>query len=172
LLKAGIDTAIPLARIERTSLRGSSWLVTEFLADVVDLDQIVLSLLPHLERRALHRVKTGLSEALVELFARLCDARFYHRDLKASNILFTNWEGREGTARTMLVDLDGLQHRRWWHARRRWQPLVRIAASLRDYPALSRTDYARFLHQYLSRVGIPTANWKAYFRRLAREAAD
>ena len=170
LLHVGVDTAIPLARFERTSPPGSSWLVTEFVADVVDLDQIVLTLLSHLDRRALRKVKAALSEALVDLFARLYDARLYHRDLKASNILFTHWDGREGTAKTLLVDLDGLHHRRWWTARRRWQPLVRIAASLRDYPALCRTDFVRFLHRYLSRVGIPTAEWKAHFRRLAREA--
>lgn len=171
LLHVGIDTAVPLARIERTARPRSSWLVTEFVADVVDLDQIVLSLLPQLDRRALHRVKAALSEALVELFARLYDTRLYHRDLKASNILFTYWDGRGGPVGTMLVDLDGLHHRRWWAAGRRWQPLVRVAASLRDYPALYRTDFARFLRQYLSRVGIPTAEWKAHFRRLAREAA-
>lgn len=180
LLHIGVNTAIPLARIERTTPPRSSWLVTEFVADVVDLDQISLTLLPHLERSALHKVKTGLSEALVDLFTRLDDARLYHRDLKASNILFTHWEGREGPPRTMLVDLDGLHHRRGpsllgrlvrrWNARQRWQPLVRLAASLRDYPSLGRTDFAWFLRQYLSRVGIPTGEWKAHYRRLAREA--
>ena len=170
LLHVGIDTAIPLARIERTAPPRSSWLVTEFVADVVDLDQIVLALLSHLDRRVLHKVKAGLSEALVELFVHLYDARLYHRDLKASNILFTHWDGLEGAPRTMLVDLDGLHHRSWWTTRRRWQPLVRLAASLRDYPTICRTDFARFLHQYLSRVGIPTADRKARFRRLAREA--
>ena len=172
LLHVGVDTAIPMARIERTATPRSSWLVTEFVADVVDLDQIVLTLLSHLDRRALRKVKAALSEALVDLFARLYDARLYHRDLKASNILITHWDGREGPVGTMLVDLDGLHHRRWWTARRRWQPLVRVAASLREYPALCRTDFARFLQRYLSRVGIPTANWKAHYRRLARNAID
>ncbi len=171
LLDVGIDTAVPLARIERTVPPKSSWLVTEFVADVVDLDQIVLSLLPHLDQRALQKMKAALSEALVELFTRLDDARLYHRDLKASNILFTHWDGREGPVGTMLVDLDGLHHRQWWNARRRWQPLVRVAASLQDYPALCRTDFARFLRRYLTRVGIPTAEWKAHIRRLAREAS-
>jgi len=180
LLNAGIDTAVPLAWIERHSPCRSSWLVTEFVADVVDLDQIVLTLLSHLDRRVLCKVKAGLSEALVELFARLDEARLYHRDLKASNILFTCWDGREGAPRVMLVDLDGLHHRRGpsllgrlvrrWSAGRRWQPLVRIAASLRDYPSLGRTDFARFLRRYLARVGMPTAEWKARFRRLDREA--
>ena len=54
----------------------------------------------------------------------------------------------------------------------RWQPLTRLAASLRDYPALGRTDFARFLRQYLSRVGISTTQWKAHYRRLAREATE
>ena len=170
LLYVGVDTAVPLARIERTAHPRSSWLVTEFVANVVDLDQIVLSLLPHLDRRVSHKVRVALSEALVELIARLEDARLYHRDLKASNILFTHWDGLGSAAKSLLVDLDGLHHRNWWSARRRWQPLVRVAASLRDYPALCRTDFARFLRQYLSRVGISTTEWKAHYRRLAREA--
>jgi len=172
LLQVGIDTPVPLARIERTTPSRSSWLVTEFVADVVDLDQIVLSLLPQLERRALHKVKSGLVDVAVQLFACLDAARLYHRDLKASNILITNWEGRETRPRPMLVDLDGLHPRRWWDRRRRWQPLIRLAASLRDSPGLTRTDFARFLHRYLSQVGRPRAEWKTHFRRLSRDATE
>ena len=172
LLHVGIDTAIPLARIERTSPPRLSWLVTEFVADAVDLDQIVLTLLSQLDQTALHEVKTRVLTALVELFASLERAGLYHRDLKASNILLTNWDSVEEAARPMLVDLDGLHHRRWWSRRRQWQPLTRLAASLRDYPTLTRTDFARFLHRYLPRVGLPTAEWKAHFRRIARNATD
>ncbi len=172
LLEAGIDTAIPLARIERTSSPRSSWLVTEFVADVVDLDQIVLTLLPRYDRTTLRKVKLALSEELVELFARLNDARLYHRDLKASNILFTQWDGRGASPRPMIVDLDGLHARRWWDQRRSWQALVRLSASLRDYPALTRTDFARFLQRYLVRMAIPAKQWKAHFRRLARQAGE
>jgi len=172
LLQVGIDTAIPLARIERASGRGPSWLVTEYVADVVDLDQIVLTLLPQLDLRASHGVKTALSEALGELFVRLEDARLYHRDLKASNILFTHWDGQNGPPRPILVDLDGLHHRRWWNRRRQWQPLIRLAASLQDYHTLSRSDFVRFLQGYLRRVGAPTTLWKAHFRRLAHMASE
>ena len=172
LLQVGIDTPVPLARIERTTPSRSSWLVTEFVADAVDLDQIVLSLLPQLERRALHKVKTGMVDVAVQLFACLDDARLYHRDLKASNILITNWNAEDAPARPMLVDLDGLHPRRWWNRRQRWQPLIRLAASLREYPALTRADFARFLHRYLPHVGISTGEWKTHFRRLARSAED
>lgn len=172
LLEAGIDTAVPLARIEQTSRPRRSWLVTEYVSDVVDLDQIVLTLLPQQDRQSLHKLKVGTSEAVVELLARLDEARLYHRDLKASNILFTHWNGRDGTAKPLLVDLDGLHHRYWWNAHRRWQPLIRLAASLKDYPALTRTDFVRFLRQYLCRIGTPTAKWKTHFRRHARRAAD
>jgi hypothetical protein len=72
----------------------------------------------------------------------------------------------------MLVDLDGLHPRRWWDRRRRWQPLIRLGASLRDYPGLTRTDFARFLHRYLSQIGRPKAEWKTHFRRLTRDATE
>ena len=172
LLQVGIDTPVPLAWIERTTPPRSSWLVTEFVANVVDLDQIVLTLLPRMDRRARRKARNGVVDAVVELLARLDRAGLHHRDLKASNILMTNWEGRETRPRPMLVDLDGLHPRRWWDRRRRWQPLIRLAASLRDYPGLTRTDFARFLHRYLSQIGRPKAEWKTHFRRLTRDATE
>ncbi len=172
LLQVGIDTPVPLAWIERTATPRSSWLVTEFVADVVDLDQMVLTLLPRMDRRAWPKARNGVVDAVVELLARLDRARLHHRDLKASNILMTKWDGRDGSPRPMLVDLDGLHPRRWWDRGRRWQPLIRLAASLRDYPGLTRTDFARFLHRYLSQIGRPKAEWKTHFRRLTREATE
>lgn len=172
LLEVGIETAVPLAWIERKSHPRQSWLVTEYVADLVDLDQIVLSLLPQQDRRSSHKLKVGISEALVELVVRLEDAGLYHRDLKASNILFTHWDGRGGTARPMIVDLDGLHRLQWWNRRRQWQPLIRLAASLMDYSALTHTDFARFLHRYLRRVDTSSMEWKAHFRRLADRASE
>ncbi|MCH9010857.1 MAG: hypothetical protein IIC21_09550, partial [Chloroflexi bacterium] len=40
LIAAGIDTALPLALVTRHSPRREAWLITEFLADVVNLDQV------------------------------------------------------------------------------------------------------------------------------------
>jgi tRNA A-37 threonylcarbamoyl transferase component Bud32 len=172
LLQVGIDTPVPLVWIERTAPPRSSWLVTEFVADVVDLDQIVLTLLPQMDRRAWRKARNGVVDAVVELLVRLDRAGLHHRDLKASNILMTNWEGRETRLRPVLVDLDGLHPRRWWSPGERRQPLVRLAASLRDYPGLTRTDFARFLLRYLTQVGRPRAEWKTHFRRLTRDATQ
>ncbi len=170
LLRAGIDTAIPLAWMERPSTPRTSWLVTAYVGEVVDLDQIALTLLPQMDRRASQKARNGVVDAVVELLVRLDRAGLHHRDLKASNILITNWEGRETRLRPMLVDLDGLHPRRWWSPRERRQPLIRLAASLRDYPGLTRTDFARFLLRYLTQAGRPRAEWKTHFRRLARDA--
>ncbi len=172
LLQTGIDTAMPLARLEHASGRGPSWWVTEYVADVIDLDQIVLMQLPQLDPRASHKVKADISNAIVELFVRLDDARLFHRDLKASNVLFINWDGQKGPPQPILVDLDGLHGRRWWNRRRRWQPLIRLAASLKDYSSLTRSDFARFLGQYLRRNGTPAMEWKARFRQLAQDATE
>lgn len=169
LLKAGICTPLPLAVISTRGQRGESILVTEFVSDLVDLDRIAMLELPRLEHREARVIKQTLGPKIAELFARLDAGEFHHRDLKASNIPFTHW--RSNDASICLVDLDGLQRRRFWNGRDRMQPLIRLAASLRGYKAITRTDMARVLRQYLILTGRSDASWKEIFFHLARRVA-
>ncbi len=186
LLEAGINTAVPLAVIQRRRPRREAWLVTEFVPDLVDLDQVVLRLLPRLKCRRARRAKDTIIEAIADLLGRMERCGLTHRDLKASNILLNHWDGAAGPAAVWLVDLDGLGRRRFLQradvvnhrGRPRGlkpaarQPAARLAASLLSYTTVTRSDYCRFLQAYLVRTGSPPEAWKKHFRRLSRQASD
>jgi hypothetical protein len=167
LLRCGINTAQPLAIIERRTT-GEAWLTTAFITGLVDLDEVALTRLAQFEAPRQRQVKSSLLAAVVDLCARLETDGLYHRDLKASNILLADWAGRDGPVRPYLVDLDGVLRRSRWRAARRWRPLVRLAASLADYTSITRTDYARFLKAYLAVSGAPSEDWKPRFRTLGK----
>ena len=172
LLGAGIATAAPLAVLERRAPRREAWLITEFVPDAVDLDQVALVLIPRLEAERRRRVKKTIITAIVDLLERMERHELGHRDLKASNILLSNWDGQKEPLRLWLVDLEGLRPGRASSARRRRQPLVRLAVSLLGYDALTRPDCCRFVQSYLARAGTNHREWKPFFRELADAAAD
>ena len=168
LLEAGIATARPLALLERGGFDKAGWLITDEVPDAVDLDQFVLTILPRLEPGDRRNAKRALGAALATLLEQLERRGLYHRDLKASNILLTDWCD-VARLRLWIVDLEGLRRRGWWGGRR-WQPVVRLAASLLDYATITRSDFGRFLRVYLDRAGIPKTQWRARFGELGRKA--
>lgn len=165
---AGIPTAEPLALVERG---GAAWLITRFLHGLVDLDQVALTELPRLDAAFGRRVRNTVIDALADLFATLELKRLRHRDLKASNILLHQWNDPERVS-VWLVDLEGLTYRKAWHGSRRWQPLIRLAASLEGYAAVSVADHARTLRRYLVRTDGTDAGWRDVFQRLVGEVAS
>ncbi len=170
LLEAGIRTALPLAVVKRRRPRCEAWLVTEFVPGLVDLDEVVLRLLPRMERGRLRRTKDAIVKAIVEMLGQMVRHGLTHRDLKASNILLDKWDGADGPANVWLVDLDGLGRRRFAYGMRRWESVMRLAASLLGYTAVTRSDYCRFLQAYLTQMGSPRTDWKLHFRKLSRQA--
>lgn len=165
LAERGLATAAPLALIEQSS-RGESWIVTEYLPDLTDLDQIALTTLPNLGPRAAYRLKKGCILAVAELFAALERHAMHHRDLKATNILLSDAAATGSKhPRAYLVDLDGLRLRSWRRERDGRRRLMRLAASLAEYPTITRTDYARFLRQLAA-----DGQWKQQMRSLALAA--
>lgn len=163
---AGIGTPRPVGSIERWTPR-ASWFITEHLDGIVDLESYVLSVLPRIEQAKRHPTRTALIGALARLFRDLEQARLYHRDMKASNILIGQ---NKAPPRPMifLVDLDGLGRRLPW--RSRWKPIVRLGASLLDCQAVNQGDYARFLQAYLAARQEGRHLWRVHFRRLASQA--
>lgn len=170
LLRVGIDTAMPLAVIERTVAPRTAWLVTEAIPEAIDLDELASMRLPQLSRRRARSVKNALTAALVDFLGCMETHHIHHRDLKASNVLITDWDSAPAKPRVWIVDLDGVGLRHPLGRRRRWQPLMRLAASLLDYPMITRTDYVRFLKAYLSRTGTSQDAWKRRFRELQDRA--
>lgn len=151
LLRAEIPTALPLAWIERRWPQRESWIVTRFVPDLVDLDQVALSLIAQLDTNQVRAVKDGIIKALVELLFGFERHGLHHRDLKASNILLQSWDGGSGAPRTFIVDLDGLQQARFGAAALHRKRLTRLTASLLGYAAFTRADGFRFLRAYVGR---------------------
>ncbi len=171
LLRAGISTALPLAVLRRNRPARQSWLITEYLPGLVEMQHLALSELSRLAPRACRARKNALIQSAVELLGRLEDSRVTHRDFKAANLMLER-AGNDASrsADIILVDLDGLGPMRLFAGIRRWHPVVRLAASLLDCKAVTRTDLARLIRTYLVRLGQPKPAWKTHFRRVAIRA--
>ena len=168
LLATGVNTAVPLAWIQCDRGKRESWLLTSFAPELVDLDHIALSLLPQRDAGAAHRIKQRMIHAVAAMFRALIEGGWHHRDLKASNVLLQHWDAPDDAVAAWIVDLDGLSHR-GKRSRNETQRLVRLAASLRSYVSITRTDYVRFLKAYRG-VDRAVGDWRGEFRTLAREA--
>lgn len=163
-----VGTALPLAFLENRKAK-SSWLITEFLEDVVDLDSYVLTRLSRSELLIERHRRNAIIASIANLFRGLEKAGLYHRDMKASNILLAHTSNPTLPRRCCIVDLDGLKKRRPW--RSKWKPIVRLAASLLQYPAITATDYARFLRDYMTECIQDRSAWRTHFHRLRKQAA-
>ena len=172
LLNSGIATAIPLATMEHKSGRRDSWLISEFVPDLVDLDQLAMVHLPQLDQGQHHAAKRAVTNATVDLIIRMEREGLHHRDFKATNVLLTGWEDGPEKVRPWLIDLEGLQTDRLRGESARWRPFVRLAASLLGYRTINRSDYVRFLQVYLERQSENPAGWKNHMRTLSKLAAD
>ena len=166
LARAGIDTAIPLAWVACGGFNRRAWLLTEYVPGLVDFEHVALMLLARLDAHRLREAKSAIQGAILDLLGRLERSGRCHRDFKASNLLLRGWDGGVGPLRVVLVDLDGLGRGTWFGASRRWRPLVRLAASLYGYSSITRTDYCRFVRQYLVLRGRRRDAWKTYYRKL------
>jgi hypothetical protein len=154
LLSAGVHTALPLATVQQPGRHGGHWLIMEAIADAMNLDRIALTELDKLSREDRHQAAVAISGAVASCFARMADAGLYHRDLKASNLLLTDWQGQEQQhPRVWIVDLDGLKPGSLGEPKVSRQPLMRLVASLLESSSLTRTDLARFLRTYFERRG-------------------
>ncbi len=167
LLQDGIKTPVPLALLERRGSRREDWLVCPFISGLTDLDGIALTGLPRVEPGALRRVKDRIILRVAELFARLQRSDWYHRDLKASNILLTQWDRDD--ACVWLVDLDGLFRRRR-SAALNLRPVVRLGASLLSYPLVTTTDGARFVRCLLTSIRGTAVGWREVLRTVSAQA--
>lgn len=164
LREAGVATAEPLAILESTRADREAWLITAALNDVVDLDHVAMTLLPRAAANEGPRIRRGLSQAVAAMLAKFPPAGVHHRDLKASNILLTNWNAAGGPPTAWIVDVDGVSRCARGSPAKERQRLVRLGASLAGHPGVRAVDVARFLIHYAAALGRPRKAWKSLFR--------
>lgn len=160
----GIATARPLAVIiPRFRLRPRvSYLITEWIDGAQDFHQFAwyLAKLSSCERFTISR---RVAENLGKLVGRMHEAYVTHRDLKGCNILVT----RDGNdVQCYLIDMHGVQIRRFLTNGRRVQNLARLALSAETHPWITRTMRLRFLQTYCRAVGVPE-EWKTLWYQIA-----
>ena len=170
LNRCGISTARPVALLQHGE-SGTEFVISEFVTDARDLDQVALRLLPSMGATPARALKHALIDGLADMIASLERHRFGHRDFKASNILAQNC-GKPQDARVVLVDLEGVQIGAG--TRIGGFPgagqAVRLAASLIGYPHVSRSDAGRLMRAYLRSSSRSAKHWKAWTRSLLIEA--
>jgi hypothetical protein len=123
--------------------------------------------------REIRQLKNDLIEAAAVLIKKLCAANLAHRDFKASNLLVQYVSGATlEKPEIWLLDLDGLHKSRRGGSRAAMACVVRLAASLIEYPPITQTDLARLIKRTLREIESSDTNWRIAFRRAANQASN
>lgn len=170
LRRAGIPTAIPLAWVERSWPHVESWLMTEFVSGLIDLDRIALRDLPTCSASDGRRLKNAICASVADLLVRLSAAGLTHRDFKASNILMNSSVLTFTRTEAWLLDLDGLARLGRRNLSSALRPVVRLTASLAAYDGVTQTDLARLLQRVVTNADLPGVTWRQAFRMVAGRA--
>ncbi len=146
LREAGIPTCDVLAFGLRTEwgLPGEGFLASREISGTVPLKDFIRDMLPEAGAGEVPP-RDELIEELARLTARLVDARFYHRDYHAGNLLIRPHapEGR----RLFVTDLHAVR-RRTVRRRRLRRMLAMLGASTAS-PAVGAAEQVRFLRAFL-----------------------
>lgn len=168
LLRSGINVPMPLAALQRSTPDCEACLVSAFVPDLIDLDRVVMSELPRLAAPEARRIKLDIIVVVVALLRRLQAHGLTHRDFKASNVMLRHWDGRSGPISVWLVDLDGIRPVRARAMWGEWHPIVRLAASLAGYAAVTAADRLRFLRCWMGGPSADRSDVSRRYRDLSR----
>lgn len=163
LLARGIATPRPWCVIERRLPHDrAAYLAIERRTDAIPLAEF-LRRLPLLARRSQLARGRQLAGALAQLFAQMHRWGVQHGRLAADSILIAVQP--KGLA-ALVTDLDAVRLG-WRFARKAAQhDLRQFYASLRSQRHLRPTFVCRFLKRYLAALGLPTSDWKAWWRAI------
>ncbi len=164
LLAAGIPTALPLAVLEKrvAGLRVATGIVTQSLLPGKTLGQFILQEAPELSVSEFRR----LAKELAELFARLHEHNFFHRDLKGINI-FVHFNDKTDP-RFYLLDLDGCRANGRSYLKK-VKSLERFARDSLAWPVVTHTARLRFLKNYLAASSNSGTHWKTWWQSIDRQ---
>ncbi len=170
LLGCGISTALPYALLHK-KIVSEGWLITQYLENSIDLDQVALAELPRMRGAKQRLAKNTLISELADLISKLHKHHIYHRDFKASNILATGLNGENLDVKVWLIDTEGIQFDINSQAKDD-RSLIRLIASLLDYRSVTRTDLARLLRQLEVIDAAEQCQWKPQLRELLQQASE
>ncbi|MCG3181693.1 MAG: 3-deoxy-D-manno-octulosonic acid kinase [Phycisphaerae bacterium] len=161
LLARDIPTALPLACLERRvgRLLIESILITEAIPESTHLERFTMVRLALLEEELRTRLRQSLARQIGSVIARMHEAGWVQRDMKAPNIL-VQLDPRTGENRIVFIDLDGVRPGRL----DLFRPLVRLNDGLWGVVSLTRTDRLRVLKNYLGGQGDWKKSWEAVRR--------
>lgn len=162
--QVGIPTAQPIAMVE-TDRPLQVISISQYLPDILDLDRVCLTILNQPGHRGSTQLRAALAPAIAVMIASLNRARLHHRDLKASNVLLFGSLGEPDRISAGFVDMEGLRGAIGIGSALKM--LRRLAASLVDHAAITRTDFARLLIAFLRETQKPVEIWKLLFRRIS-----
>ena len=155
LLEHGVPAARPLVLLEERTFGVERSAVVLEEAPGQTLRELITEKLPALDPPERERMKSEALAAIATAVARLHEARFRQRDLKAPNIVIAS-RGSETTA--TLIDLEGMRilfGAPTWRGRAR--DLGRLAASLRTPEAraagIDDADWMMCIAAYLDACG-------------------
>lgn len=135
LEQAGVSTArvIAAGEVRRLGWPMRAYLLTEEIPGAVTLQQLLQT------RRSTDQQPLA---SLAETLARLHNAGFSHRDLKAANVLF------DDRLRAHLIDLDGVRRMRGAARSQAEADLARLAKGMFGAPSFSREQWNGFIQAY------------------------
>jgi tRNA A-37 threonylcarbamoyl transferase component Bud32 len=163
LLLRGIATARPLLAVSPRwhALLRPGFLATEWLEGAVPVD-VFLRATAGLERARRQAMLRETADCAGRLVGTLHTHGFAHRDLKATNLLVRE---RNGRIEVFVIDLDGASMPWLLTRRTRMTNLARLVVATEGLCTMTHALRRRALRAYLASVP-DSAPWKAVWREL------
>ncbi len=164
----GIPAARPVVAVDRRRpwYRCESYLAVQWIEGSENL-HLYLWRMAEKPTQVRMRQANRCAESIGRLLGRMHAQRVLHGDLKGSNLLVAD---RNGRIESYLVDVDDVCLNAETSRANRVADVARLAASLEAHPWVSRTVRVRFLRAYLKAAGQKSTEWKWLWQAIARRS--